>query len=242
MVFQKETRVIITSVKNIFNDFTDFFFPNICHLCDTKLIRSRFVVCDECIAKLQCTTEINLKEVYAENFGSSEIISNFYSKYLFSKEGDFQKLIHLLKYRGISKIGIQLGRELGRDLLQFDWFNKIDLLIPIPLHKMKELERGYNQSTMICEGIKEITEKPFCTKAIKRTRNTMTQTHFTREERKKNVSAAFSKKDKSKIGKKHVALVDDICTTGSTTSECAKVLLNNGASSVSLITSAIALL
>lgn len=211
-------------------------------MCDAKLIRSPFVVCDECISKLQCATELDQDEVYAENFESSKLISNFYSKYLFTKDGDFQHLIHLLKYSGISKIGIQIGKELGKDLSQFDWFNKIDLLIPTPLHKMKELERGYNQSTMICKGIKEITDKPFCTKAIKRTRNTMTQTHFTRDERKKNVSAAFSIKDKSKIEKKHVALVDDICTTGSTTSECAKVLLNNGASSVSLIAAAIALL
>lgn len=128
------------------------------------------------------------------------------------------------------------------DLSQFDWFNKIDMLIPIPLHKIKELERGYNQSTMICKGIEEITEKPFNTKSFKRIRNTMTQTHFTRDERKKNISEAFSIKNKSSIEKKHVALVDDICTTGSTTSECARVLLNNGASSVSLITSAIALL
>lgn len=107
---------------------------------------------------------------------------------------------------------------------------------------MKELERGYNQSTMLCKGINEITEKSFGTRSIKRIRNTLTQTHLTKEERKKNISEAFSVKMKKNIENKHVALVDDVCTTGSTTSECAKVLLNNGASSVSLITSAIALL
>jgi ComF family protein len=239
MVFQKKTRLIINSAKIAFQDFTDFFFQNLCHLCDVKLIRSRFVVCDECIAKLQRASEIDQNEVYSENFGESKIISNFYSKYSFTEDGDFQKLIHLLKYSGISKIGIQIGRELGKDLSSIDWFNRINVLIPVPLHRMKELERGYNQSTMICKGINEITEKPFKTKLIKRIRNTMTQTYLTREERKKNISEAFAVKDKSEIQNNHVALIDDVCTTGSTMSECAKVLMDNGASSVSLITSAI---
>ncbi len=226
---------------NLIYDLIDLFFPNLCHICERKIFRSRFVVCKDCISSLSTLNDGKLQDFFAENFLSKNIISNFYSKYPFEKDGQLQLMIHKLKYNGISKIGIQLGRELGKDLKELDWFNRIDCLVPIPLYRIKEIERGYNQSFMICKGIQEITGIEINKELVRRIKNTKTQTLLTREERQENISNAFKMKNKTSIAGMNIAIVDDVSTTGATSSECALALLRAGASTVSVITLAVAI-
>ncbi|MBM4175040.1 MAG: ComF family protein [Ignavibacteria bacterium] len=240
MVYQEKIGFTLNPVKNFLIDCVDFLFPNLCHLCDRKLTRSRFVICEDCISKLTKADQTDLDNFYSEHFTASDIVINFYSKYLFTREGNFQRLVHSLKYNGISKIGIQIGNEIGKDLSKLDWFEKVDFLIPVPLHYIKKIERGYNQSFMICRGINEFTQKPIDTKILKRVRNTKTQTLLSKEERQRNMEGAFVIINHSEIKNKNIAIVDDVCTTGSTSQECLKILFENGAASVSIITSAIA--
>ncbi len=240
MVFQEKIGITLNPVKNFLIDSIDFLFPNLCHLCDRKLIRSRFVICEECFSKLTQAKQSDLDTFYSEHLVDSDIVTNFYSKYIFTMFGDFQKIVHLLKYNGISKVGTQIGNEIGKDLSKLGWFEDINFLIPVPLHRIKEIERGYNQSLMICKGISEFTQKPIKTKIIKRIRNTKTQTLLSKEERQRNMDGAFMIKNNSVLKNKNVAIIDDVCTTGSTSIECTKVLIEHGAATVSIITSAIA--
>ncbi|MCX8011118.1 MAG: phosphoribosyltransferase family protein [Ignavibacteria bacterium] len=229
-----------TALKKIFYTFIDVLFPNICYNCENKIHHSKFVICSNCVENLKQTNFDLIKSTYDAHFYSDRVINNFYSKYIFEKDSSIQNILHHLKYRKVSKIGIQLGIELGKDLTSFNWFSSIDILIPIPLFKMKEIERGYNQSLMICKGIREVTDKPIDTNSIKRIRNTKSQTQLNLLERQENIMRAFRVKNNSDIIGKSILIVDDVTTTGATSNEGARTLLESGAKEVSLATLAIA--
>lgn len=235
MVFEKKMGLIVAS-KNFLFDLLDFVFPNFCILCNKKVLRNFFSICNDCLNSLEMSNQKDIDEFYYHNLASYKLIINFYSKYEFVKEGNFQKIIHQLKYNGKSKIGLILGQELGKELLKQSWFKEIDLVIPVPIHRFKKLQRGYNQSSLIVKGINSTTKKIFKEDAIKRIRNTQTQTHLGLHERMENVKGAFKVVKKDEIFNKKILIVDDVCTTGSTAHEIARTLLDAGAKEISLAT------
>lgn len=235
MVFEKEMGINV-NFKNFILDFFDFFFPNFCLLCNKKITRSTFSLCSDCLGKLELSNKKDISEFYNHNFVQSKLITNFYSKFEFVKDGFFQKIIHQLKYNGKSHIGILLGRELGKDLSKQSWFEEIDIMIPVPIHRIKKFIRGYNQSLLIVKGINQITKKSYDDNIIKRIKNTETQTHLHLHERIENVKDAFKVINKGKVLNKKILIVDDVCTTGSTVSEIARTLLDAGAKELNLAT------
>lgn len=115
------------------------------------------------------------------------------------------------------------------------FFDGIDIIIPIPLTRKREWNRGYNQSEEIAKGISRYTKIPIVTNAVKRTRFTQSQTHLKSEQRKQNVENAFKLLKPSLIKGKHILLVDDIITTGATAYSCAKELQKAGNITFSII-------
>lgn len=235
MVFEKKMGLTVTT--KIFSlDVLDFFFPNFCILCNQKIYRTFYSICNKCINELEVSNNSDLKEFYNHNLSSSNLIKHYYAKYEFIKDGKFQTVVHNLKYNRKSRIGIQLGIELGKGLSEQSWFNEIDLIVPVPIHRIKKLSRGYNQSDLIAKGISVISQKSIDLKSLKRTRNTPTQTHLHLQERIENVKDAFKVVRKENIKDKVILIVDDVCTTGSTVNEVARTLLNAGAKKVNLAT------
>jgi competence protein ComFC len=143
----------------------------------------------------------------------------------FQKGSRFRKLLHSLKYKNKPEIGVLLGRELGAEMKKSGNFKNIDAIIPVPLHSKRLKERGYNQSEQIGHGISEILGIPQYTDVFFRNEYTKTQTRMNREERWNNVSGKFNVKNSEKIQNKHVLLVDDVITTGSTLEACGEILL-----------------
>lgn len=235
MVSEKEMGINVNS-KNFILDCLDFFFPNFCLLCSKKIQRNLFSVCGDCLNNLEFSNQNDIIDFFNHNLSQSKLFKDFYSKFEFVKDGFFQKIIHQLKYNGKSRIGILLGRELGKDLLQLNWFNEIDIMIPVPIHRIKKFYRGYNQSLLIVKGIRQITHKIYAEDVIKRIRNTKTQTHLHLHERIENVKGAFKIIKKNKIFNKKILIVDDVCTTGSTVIEIAQTLRNAGANEIYLAT------
>jgi ComF family protein len=119
-----------------------------------------------------------------------------------------------------------LGKELGAAMRSSGNFKDIDFIIPVPLHPKRQKQRGYNQSEMIAQGISVVTDIPMLTDVLVRNVETVTQTKMTREERWKNVSGKFVIHDQDIIINKHVLLVDDVVTTGSTLEACGEILLS----------------
>jgi ComF family protein len=145
--------------------------------------------------------------------------------FTFQKGSKFRKLLHSLKYRGKSEIGILLGKELAAEMLSSKNYSDIDYIIPVPLHPKRQKQRGYNQSEMIGVGMSKVLKIPMLTEVLIRNLETVTQTKMTKDERWKNVSGKFIISDGEILKNKHVLLVDDVVTTGSTLEACGEVLL-----------------
>ena len=159
-------------------------------------------------------------------------ISDLVSCFVFDKEGPFQHIAHALKYKEYKSIVVELGMRIGETLIE--WNLEVDILIPVPLHRIKYRERGYNQSEFIARGISSVIGKPIVSNAVRRTRHTQTQTKLNIEERHKNMEHAFELISRSSeiLFKKRCLLVDDIITTGATTNSCARVILSAGAAKI----------
>jgi ComF family protein len=161
--------------------------------------------------------------------------------YHFQKETSIQHLIFQLKYNGKSHIGYKLGLYFGKQLTSNSTFYKdIDLIIPVPLHPIKERKRGYNQSAHFAAGLSESMQKPWLKNGLKRITHGESQTRKTREERYENVLKAFKVYQTKKLTGKHILLVDDVLTTGATLEGCAMKILALPNTRVSMATIAIA--
>ena len=208
----------------------DFFIPRICPGCNNKLTTQGNPVCSECLNSILLADKVRLQKEYNHNFGSKKIIRDFYSKYVFETDKTLQHVIHALKYKKQFKLGVFLGEILAEGINTKDW--QIDLIVPVPIHHLKKAERGYNQSDYIVKGLSKELNIPYSTKSLKRTKYTESQTGLHINERAENVEDAFTLRNAKKINGKNILLVDDIITTGATTQECARALVDGGATRV----------
>ncbi len=224
----------------ILSEIYDFFLPRICPCCDKKLGLNEKMVCDNCLRKLASVKNDRLELEFEKKFYSKKIISGFRSVYIFEKDTEIQSVIHALKYENRFKIGLFLGDVLGKRIKDEMVSWQIDAIIPIPLHRLKKVERGYNQSLYIAEGLSSRTNVSLLKDAVKRRRFTESQTKLNLSEREKNVKDAFSVRKPDKIKNKNLLLIDDVITTGATINECGSALLKGGAKSVYAASVAIA--
>ncbi len=111
---------------------------------------------------------------------------------------------------------------MAQELLPQDFFQGIDYLVPVPLHWRRLLHRGYNQSERIAQGISDITGIPVLGDVVSRVRNNQTQTHLNRQEREKNVENIFRAQHTERLRNKHLLIIDDVMTTGSTIISCGR--------------------
>ena len=123
-----------------------------------------------------------------------------------------------------------------------EWGLEVDILIPVPLHRIKHRERGYNQSEFIANGVASVIDKPVILNAVRRVRHTQTQTKLTIEERRKNMEHAFERIPRLSniLSGKICLLVDDVITTGATTNSCAQAILSAGAVKIVAASAALA--
>ncbi len=162
------------------------------------------------------------------------------SLYVFEKEGTFQVIVHNLKYAGVQELGLQLGRRLGRSIVEQGI--RADAFIPVPLHRRKLRERGYNQAELIARGASDVSHIPVRCDLVSRTRYTKTQTVLSLKERRENMKGAFeaAPTGKGDVKDKKFIVIDDVVTTGSTMIECAGALRASGALRVIVASAALA--
>ena len=213
-------------LKCVVEELTHFFYPNCCVICKNKLHHKEMGVCLQCIYKLPKTN--NFKE--PNNIGEVLLAGRFpfervASLAFFTKEGALQTLIHELKYNNKPYIGNLLGSIFGDDLLGSSFIESIDVIVPVPLHPKKKIIRGYNQAEAFAQGISKGTSIPVSVNDLVRVINNPTQTKRTKTQRWENVKGIFEVKEAEVFQNKHVLLVDDVITTGSTLEACANALL-----------------
>lgn len=157
----------------------------------------------------------------------------------YSKGSPYRKILYHLKYYNCKELGAHMGRIIASELNSSGFFNGVDILIPVPLHKQKEKDRGYNQSEWIAKGISQITGIPLSAGSLIRTVPTSTQTRKSTFERRENVQSAFTSLVNNNLHEKHVLLIDDVLTTGATLSSCALAIKKYHNVKISILTLAI---
>jgi ComF family protein len=223
------------------SDLLNLFFPNYCQSCGNALVGQEEVICFDCLFHLPKTGFHNHAENPISRLFWGRVNLHSASSYLFfSKGGNVQHLMHLLKYKGHQETGIYLGELYGKELAESSLFNTAEIIMPVPLHPTKQRIRGYNQSEKIADGLSKSMGIPFQGDNLKKIEHTESQTKKTRYERWQNVKDAFSINEPEKIEGKHILLVDDVLTTGATIEACATKLLQVPDTRVSIVTLAYA--
>lgn len=211
--------------KEIQNSILHVLFPHVCAGCGSDILNEESTLCMRCLAELPETNfHFHANNPVEKIFWGRVPVLSATAQYYFSKETRMQHLMHQFKYKGHKALGKQLGYLMGNDLLKSDRF-KIDAILPLPLFASKEKRRGYNQATVLCEGIAEVMKVELLKDVIIRTQHTATQTKKGRVERWINIEGKFELIKPGKIQNKNILLVDDVITTGATLEACGQELL-----------------
>jgi ComF family protein len=236
-------------------------FPSDCRICGLPLLNiSRLPVCPECLAAVE-PIEGDVCSVCGERVMSSyancdddglrrclvcrRVDRPFERAVAYgSYEGGLRELVHLLKYHGVRSAANVLGRMVAEAVASLDplWNGQTVLIIPVPLFRGKRRQRGFNQAEMIASAM--IKASParerlqLATGILLRARETHSQIGLTSHQRRENLRGAFSVARAPEVTGRQVLLVDDVYTTGTTASECARVLRRAGADKVWVATAA----
>ncbi|MBP5547713.1 MAG: ComF family protein [Bacteroidales bacterium] len=221
-------------------DFIELFFPRVCCICGNPLVGTEKQICTHCLLNLpeSLSAKGDSNIVEKRLMGRIPIVAST-ALLVFSENSMAQKILHQIKYYGNTELAVSMGRQLGMRLAESDRFDSVDIIVPVPLHRKKLRKRGYNQSFLICQGIAQTFPRPINRDNLIRTKHTETQTRKNREERIENMHNVFHLLDESVFENKHVLLVDDVITTGSTTEACWNAMKETKGIKISVISLAI---
>ena len=209
---------IFTLLKKYTNTFMHLIYPNQCLVCLNELPESnRTNICHLC--------QDNFHFTYFETSDSTRLdklfwgrlnVHSTFSLLEFEKQNSTQKILHAIKYKSNKLLAGEMGKKIGNTIHQKSNFATIEVLIPVPLHIKKKYIRGYNQSEVIAEGVNTILNVQLKPNLIRRTVHSESQTKKNKFSRWDNVKDVFQI-DISALKKfNHIAIIDDVITTGST--------------------------
>jgi len=201
------------------------FFPDTCIKCGVPLVTNEKYFCNYCFSELPTCSAIDKDLINSRFYGKVDADEIIFLLHYY-KGNISQKLIHGIKYKGKTKLGKYLGAcmaNMNKEKLQ-----DIDMIVPIPIHWRRRFQRGYNQSEVIAKGIASVINRPIDTNVIKRVRSKTTQTKLGREVRWENVKSSFEIVEGGHLQGKNILLVDDVVTTGATSSICCDLLREKG--------------
>ena len=228
-------------IKDWLGSFLSLFFPRYCIVCGRTLAKGEECLCTMCNINLPRTDYHLRKDNPVEKMFWGKIPLERATSFFFYRKGsDFLQILHQLKYGGQKGIGAIMGRYMAAELLESGFFEGVDVILPVPLHKKKQQIRGYNQSEWIARGIAAVTGISIDTESVVRRKNTETQTRKSFLERWENVEGIFELNHAESLIGKHILIVDDVLTTGATTVECASCLTDIEGIRISILTLAMA--
>ena len=183
------------------------------------------VLCVRCQADLPRVRTISFEENdIARIFWGLVPIEKGISFFHYTPHSPHSRILFELKYHNHPEAGKTMGRMMAEELKATNFFNGIDLIVPIPLSRKKERQRGYNQSDWIAWGISEATGIPTDTTSVVRTKSNPSQTTLDHRQRRENVRDIFAVRHPGNLEGRHILLVDDVITTGATMLSCAEAI------------------
>jgi len=219
-------------VRQAWRGLVDVLYPPRCLHCNTRTPTPSIPLCSRCLQRLEQADPDAVLDHIERLPDAPAALDRARALWRFDKDGALQQVQHALKYRNRPRYGIALGR-----LMAAGWDARavaLDAIVPIPLHRTRRYERGYNQSTMLARGLSETLDVPVRTDWLRRPIATRSQARLSRAARWSNVEGAFRTTDADAIAGQSLLLVDDIITTGSTAVAAAATLKDAGAAQVTL--------
>ncbi len=225
---------MVSVISTCWRAILEVLFPSCCAACGRKLVQGEQVVCSSCIASIARTEHAILPDngidmLFEERIQSQHKKIRYehgaaFAYYNRDRGKILRQLIEQGKFGGHPnpQIFFELGRIAGKEYIDTDLFDEVDYLVPVPLHPRRLRERGFNQAEYICKGLSEVLRIPMDTEHLVRVRNNPHQSRSQFDNREKNVKDLFLVRFPEEWKNKHILLVDDVITSGSTMFECMK--------------------
>lgn len=223
-------------------DIIHLIYPSTCLICEKELPNQYKHICTFCSSEFNYTFFERYTEPTAldQLFWGRVPVYSTYAYLFFEKGKSTQPILHALKYKNKPEIGLEMGQLIGEHLKRMSSFSKVQALIPVPIHAKKEFIRGYNQSEKIATGIGNVLNIPVVLDFMDQTKSTDSQTKKGRFLRWDNVENKFKASAKASPLYSHIAIVDDVITTGATLEVIIrKILEKNPEIQISIISLAI---
>lgn len=199
----------------------DLIFPRRCEVCGRLLPVDVEYLCDDCLEDMPLTYYWDWPENPAEKkLWVRTYLHRVIPLFFYTKESRYITLIHKIKYQGKIGLGLYMGRLLGEKIKRS--LPDIDYIVPVPLHPLRKWRRGYNQAEVIARGVAEVlfgkdnVKRHLRTDILKRVHYTRTQTRRKMDDKWSNVANAFRVRTTNNLSGKHILIIDDVLTTGST--------------------------
>ena len=217
----------------------NLFFPKSCAGCKSFLLEDELVICTQCRHEIPLTNHHKME--------NNEVFKKFYGRvplefgaalFYFHKKGIVQEMIHRLKYKGQEEIGETIGNWYSEELKDLEPIKNIDYIIPVPLHKKRFRERGYNQVEGFGKALSANLVIPYEKELLYRKLYTKTQTKKNLLGRTDVIDSVFDVSFSDNHHGKHFLLIDDVLTTGSTLEACSRALLKIPGAKISIVSMA----
>lgn len=213
-------------INEIIKYVINLIYPNVCGICD-KLCDDD--ICKKCEIKLNNISKIKIDR-YTNKYFKKHL-------YIFKYEGIIKERLIKYKFNERNYIYKAFVKFMLKNKKICDFFKNYDIIIPVPIHTKRRMERGYNQSALIAKAIsKKIPQIDYLEDVLIKKINNKPQSTKNKSERKNNVIGAYYMKNKEKINNKKILLLDDIYTTGNTVNECCKILQSANPKCIDVIT------
>lgn len=227
--------ILLLSMTRILRDFISLFYPRNCINCKVILSSAEEHIC------FHCMIDLPLAEFhkYDQNPMMQKLctvprLKMAFAYLLFTRGGIAQKMVHKIKYARMPELGYQLGQWFGYNIKDTLSTHDVDIIAPIPLHRSRLKQRGYNQSERIATGLSDSLCIPCAPDLMTRCVHNPTQTRKSKADRWINTERLFEVAGDEQVKGKHVMLVDDVLTTGATMESALQQLVRSGASKVSV--------
>lgn len=220
----------------MFTSLINLFFPKVCAGCDDFLLESENVICTDCRHSIPLTKH----HLTPQNEASVKFYGKLPVEFVaamcyFHKKGIVQEMIHKLKYKGHEEIGAAIGQWYAEDLKSVVSIHSVNEIIPVPLHRKRLKQRGYNQVTSFGKALSQSLHIPMNENLLVRKIYSKTQTKKDRTGRAQNSQSVFDVSFSPHAENKHYLIIDDVLTTGATLESCGRAILKIPGARISIV-------
>lgn len=217
---------ILNNIQDRFHDVFELFYPHVCPICGARIEGREQTVCTACSADAPLTGF----ELLADNPVSRRVwnlipADNASAMLYYIHEGKWTRMVSEFKFGGQWRFALSMGKMWGATLARSPLYAAIDTVIPIPLHPLRALSRGYNQSEYLAQGVASALNADLITDAVVRKRHNRSQRTVSKSARWNNAESIFETVRPQILKGRRILLVDDVFTTGATSISCAETIL-----------------